>query len=139
MFRFSSRTLQPYRSALPFEYSFSMIEKECTHVLNTDMATQGILPLINPISMKKASPPIADQWGTFIFSLRDFHSFPSGFIRMCLWHPFSAPTGIPRKLYLLPIMCVVCSPENMPRTFLLPRCEKRREKWTGRNEKHLSV
>lgn len=25
-----------------------MIEKECTHVLNTDMATQDVLPLINP-------------------------------------------------------------------------------------------
>ena len=34
-----------------------MIEKERTHVLNTDMATQDVLPLINPISLKKASPP----------------------------------------------------------------------------------
>ena len=40
-----------------------MIEKECTHVLNTDMATQDILPLINPISMKKASPPNSGSMG----------------------------------------------------------------------------
>ncbi|WP_431639427.1 hypothetical protein [Bilophila wadsworthia] len=63
MFRFSSWTLQPYRSALPFKYSFSMVEKECTYVLNTDMATQDILPLINPISMKKASPPNGGSMG----------------------------------------------------------------------------
>ncbi|XUR86480.1 hypothetical protein WCP94_003120 [Bilophila wadsworthia] len=48
---------------MPFKYSFSMVEKECTYVLNTDMATQDILPLINPISMKKASPPNGGSMG----------------------------------------------------------------------------
>jgi hypothetical protein len=70
MFRFSSWTLQPYRGALPFGYSFSMIEKERTHVLNTDMATQDVLPLINPISLKKASPPNSGSMG-------NVHLFPS--------------------------------------------------------------